>query len=83
MSWAVPLVDEVDAKQQGRSFNHRSPGSFFSRQKSWMKGKQGQKGQGKSHAKGSGKAGRRQSKGQQKGRTSAPQATPGGNGGFQ
>ena len=51
VSWAVPLVDEVDAKQQGRSFNHRPPGSFFSRQKSWMKGKQGQKGQSKSHPK--------------------------------
>ena len=83
MSWAVPLVDEVDAKQQGRSFNHRPPGAFFSRQKSWMKGKQGQKGQGKSHAKGSGKAGQRQSKGKQKGRMSAPQATSGGNGAFQ
>ena len=83
VSWAVPLVDEVDAKQQGRSFNHRPPGSFFSRQKSWMKGKQGQKGQSKSHAKGSGKAGQRQSKGQKKGRMSAPQATSGGDGAFQ
>ena len=80
MSWADPLVDELDAKQRGRSLNNRQPGSFFLRQKNWMQSKQGRKGQGKSQGKGSGKSGQRKGKGKEQGKPRAAQAAPGGNG---
>ena len=44
VSWAAPLVDELDAKERGRTL----PGSFFSKQKAWMKDKGHGKQKGKS-----------------------------------
>ena len=52
VSWAAPLVDELDAKERGRTLSHRQPGSFFSKQKAWMKDKGRGKQKGKSSRKG-------------------------------
>ena len=48
VTWAAPLVDELDAKERARTL----PGSFFSKQKAWMKDKGRGKQKGKSSRKG-------------------------------
>ena len=66
VSWAAPLVDELDAKEQGRTLSHQQPGSFFSRQKAWMKDKGNGKTKGKQKGKSSRKGNQQSAKGKSK-----------------
>ena len=52
VSRAAQLVDELDAKEQGRTLSHRQPGSLISRLKTWREGKGNGKQKGKCSRKG-------------------------------
>ena len=73
VTWADQLVDELDAKMQGRTL----PGSFFSKQKASLKAK----GRGKQKGKSSKKGKQQNAKGKSKGKNrDRPQASPAGPG---
>ncbi len=68
VSWAAPLVDELDANEQGRTLSHQQLGSFFSWQKAGMKGKGHGQQKGKSSRKGKQQIAKGKSKDKGKGR---------------